>query len=1293
MAWLGDTTTTLLEELLAHESAGSALAEFPDKEDPYYLRCLCDLRLHGFSRPGACVREIVSSIDAKFLPPGGITSIHVMAPEDDLPEWWPRPPSSSAGGAGAGGVGGGVRRGGKKAKGKKKKKKKSSTPHDEPAPRGFEHGGARFYTYSGAGAFEFTGEEATAGAALLLCRGEYDGDVLWDHDNIDVLGFSLILGLDIDHCLSPPLADEVSQVPKAVIYYDNDCQDGYDGTVLGPSWTAAEGTMLPLILSVITIECRSKCTGGILGTGSHILMLGCLVRGFKYHGNQFGDLEDGTNVDADNLRDTNALIMLRHGCSLCAYGSQFVYSSGPAVQSLSRGTVYLNMCRFYKCGWGDVQQTVDSLRGHIPYSIRGEHPTVSIGPSTHARIIGCTFERCAGHHVQIDQQAVDSALDSFASLHTRSPDIIALAIGGGGGGGPGGVGGVGQETENGGKGSEEGKSKGGGADGADGAGGADGADGDEDEGDLRGWLTVRTYDAAKWGYDEDKFQAQVMRAALNQMEKQENTRQLMKDAGYGDMRIWAPLTVEETLAQSFEDNLKYRWLLGAPRGEVVMMNNESLCKPDDMGCSTCVDCGCSLVEPCPALEAHSSTEPIARFVKMREKVGGGEEEEAAAGGEGGGLLRQLALPRLNSRLSNGFQMMSTEELQAFMAKDTICSDSVDDTDDAEQRVDQDIRRTIAKRALDEPLSPTERIVAVHLRAQAERPALEMAGATQSSAWRAKSSPQRDSADIDAKYGVRFAAVDTFYDESRSAESLLLTERPRPCYGASPGEDTPAREKREKKWSKEMDKVEQLRQATLAKLDEFVGRRQLQLGDSRVNESIHGSNGGGEGGGVETKGGGDDGDTEGGGGAGEANRTSGLESWQCVDCDGTIEAELNACDLCGSARPAAEARTVRDNPTSSPPDSARRRREVMEHTNLHDDVVLEYLAGMARLTQTTDTFSPGALLGMAACRHAPSFQLTHARIIVNALQCGGISNDYIYGRSKYTDTCLCDGSRGLRIAQSLCRLIGGGGALIQEALSDLIMNRFATPHGRTNAATELAYLALVETNETVVGAQGTKQGRKQGTRAGGGIRKRAVDSIGQALCDTTNNLLPGQRASLLLNLKDLKASEVCRQVRSLFKKCMKADEEFVDRSLDFGYTAYLQACDLDVDLEDPIVAYEGGAGMQIMMFGNVSEEEQNRRLAKATAMFKSNVEAYTAMRESEEGGGAARLTSKASVCAECGRAEVDGKKAFAVCGGCHVPMYCSKECQRLHWNGGHKKICKAARKKRENAEVVRPALDA
>jgi hypothetical protein len=49
-----------------------------------------------------------------------------------------------------------------------------------------------------------------------------------------------------------------------------------------------------------------------------------------------------------------------------------------------------------------------------------------------------------------------------------------------------------------------------------------------------------------------------------------------------------------------------------------------------------------------------------------------------------------------------------------------------------------------------------------------------------------------------------------------------------------------------------------------------------------------------------------------------------------------------------------------------------------------------------------------------------------------------------------------------------------------------------------------------------------------------------------------------------------------------------------------------------------------------------------------------------------------------------RKEEDGNTKFKACGGCQIARYCSRSCQKMHWNsslqdGRHKKICPVIRK--------------
>eukprot|EP01080_Neovahlkampfia_damariscottae_P005748 gene5748-9569_t len=58
---------------------------------------------------------------------------------------------------------------------------------------------------------------------------------------------------------------------------------------------------------------------------------------------------------------------------------------------------------------------------------------------------------------------------------------------------------------------------------------------------------------------------------------------------------------------------------------------------------------------------------------------------------------------------------------------------------------------------------------------------------------------------------------------------------------------------------------------------------------------------------------------------------------------------------------------------------------------------------------------------------------------------------------------------------------------------------------------------------------------------------------------------------------------------------------------------------------------------------------------------------------------------------CSRTENENDH-FKACGGCHVPFYCSKECQTVDWKFRHKKVCKKSQKQREKMKKVSGMLE-
>ena len=58
--------------------------------------------------------------------------------------------------------------------------------------------------------------------------------------------------------------------------------------------------------------------------------------------------------------------------------------------------------------------------------------------------------------------------------------------------------------------------------------------------------------------------------------------------------------------------------------------------------------------------------------------------------------------------------------------------------------------------------------------------------------------------------------------------------------------------------------------------------------------------------------------------------------------------------------------------------------------------------------------------------------------------------------------------------------------------------------------------------------------------------------------------------------------------------------------------------------------------------------------------------------------------KKGQCSGCGRARALQEK-FRACSRCEKTRYCSKECQKKHWKGQHKKECKTPEEQKQKEE--------
>ena len=62
------------------------------------------------------------------------------------------------------------------------------------------------------------------------------------------------------------------------------------------------------------------------------------------------------------------------------------------------------------------------------------------------------------------------------------------------------------------------------------------------------------------------------------------------------------------------------------------------------------------------------------------------------------------------------------------------------------------------------------------------------------------------------------------------------------------------------------------------------------------------------------------------------------------------------------------------------------------------------------------------------------------------------------------------------------------------------------------------------------------------------------------------------------------------------------------------------------------------------------------------------------------------------CEKCGTPPEEGDKHFT-CTGCRQVFYCSENCQRAGWRGGHKTVCRAVKAEREKREKQMRAQEA
>lgn len=110
------------------------------------------------------------------------------------------------------------------------------------------------------------------------------------------------------------------------------------------------------------------------------------------------------------------------------------------------------------------------------------------------------------------------------------------------------------------------------------------------------------------------------------------------------------------------------------------------------------------------------------------------------------------------------------------------------------------------------------------------------------------------------------------------------------------------------------------------------------------------------------------------------------------------------------------------------------------------------------------------------------------------------------------------------------------------------------------------------------------------------------------------------------------------------------------------TAYLKLGDFDAALA---VASTGATPATIIRI-NEERDEWIGTSGEVTAMVTLSTDVYSPPNGDALVDDSSDVDDR--VCVQC------GKHVVAVCGGCRKPNYCSRECQRNHWNAEHRKVC-------------------
>ena len=106
-----------------------------------------------------------------------------------------------------------------------------------------------------------------------------------------------------------------------------------------------------------------------------------------------------------------------------------------------------------------------------------------------------------------------------------------------------------------------------------------------------------------------------------------------------------------------------------------------------------------------------------------------------------------------------------------------------------------------------------------------------------------------------------------------------------------------------------------------------------------------------------------------------------------------------------------------------------------------------------------------------------------------------------------------------------------------------------------------------------------------------------------------------------------------------------------------------------------VVMVGYTGAEVETLGELAEYIEESLVEQAEQA--AEAEAQGGEQAQEEDGGGGDEGGEGPRCAACGKTEGELLIGFALkkCARCKAVQYCGTDCQRRHWRGGHKAVCK------------------